>query len=532
MGGAVLQGLELADQTAELFAGAQILQRDLEGLVPGAGQGRGGAGAPQRQGGVQQDLPPADGADHGVGVDFDVAQRHAGGVVGVDHDDRTAEPMKGDGVRVRPRLSAITPASTAPRPRPPCASGIRTPAKPISPKPRHRSGDRPSGSRSSRSLRRWSSGACSARKPSAASWSIVCSSVRIRGIGVPGLCGGRTPPPLRGPPPHCVGRRRRGSGARQLQQVFGDDVQLNLAGPALDGIGLGAQPVAGGGAAVRAFALPFQGVDPAGRHPQFVAALVQFRAVVFQHGGDGRMGLFGLHLIAGPLHRQAEGGGVDLQFGDPGAQHGVVQPALGVGADRLQGSLGQGTAGADLAHGADHGPLMGQQIFGHVPAAVQRADQVFLLHPHIVEEGFAEGGLAADQGDGPGGDARRLHVEQDEGDAQMFGRLRIGADQAEDPVGLVGVGGPDLLAVDDPVVAAILRLGLDRGQVGAGAGLGIALAPADFAAHDLGQEPLLLFFGPEGQKRRAQHPDAETGQGRLGLDAPQLRRQHLGLFAA
>ncbi|MNQ58861.1 hypothetical protein D3C85_730790 [compost metagenome] len=82
---------------------------------------------------------------------------------------RTDEPMRGEGVRVRPRLSAMTPASTAPRPEPPSSSGMMTPAKPISPKARHRSRETPSGSRLSRSFRRCAMGACSFRKPSAAS---------------------------------------------------------------------------------------------------------------------------------------------------------------------------------------------------------------------------------------------------------------------------------------------------------------------------------------------------------------------------
>ncbi len=114
----------------------------------------------------------------------------------------------------------------------------------------------------------------------------------------------------------------------------------------------------------------------------------------------------------------------------------------------------------------------------------------------------------------------------------MLGRLGVGADQAEDPVGLVGVGGPDLLAVDDPVVALIHGAGLDGGEVGPGARFGIALTPADLAAHDGRQEALFLFLGAEGQQGRPQHPDAETVERRMGLDAAQLGGQHLGLFAA
>ena len=60
----------------------------------------------------------------------------------------------------------------------------------------------------------------------------------------------------------------------------------------------------------------------------------------------------------------------------------------------------------------------------------------------------------------------------------------IGADQEEAPVGELGQGGPGLLAVDQVVllaVVAVIRsaLGLQRGEVGAGARLGIALAPPD-----------------------------------------------------
>ena len=34
--------------------------------------------------------------------------------------------------------------------------------------------------------------------------------------------------------------QRHGSGSRQVQKVFGDDVELHLGGAALDGVGLGA----------------------------------------------------------------------------------------------------------------------------------------------------------------------------------------------------------------------------------------------------------------------------------------------------
>ncbi|MNV10122.1 hypothetical protein D3C71_1006350 [compost metagenome] len=99
VGGAVLQGLKLADQLAELLAGAQVFKRHLEGLVARPDQRRCGAGPAQHERGVQRPLPLARGADHGVGVHHHIGQGHAGGVVSVDHDgalDRDAGGLRVD----------------------------------------------------------------------------------------------------------------------------------------------------------------------------------------------------------------------------------------------------------------------------------------------------------------------------------------------------------------------------------------------------------------------------------------------------
>src|SRR6202044_1407714 len=98
---------------------------------------------------------------------------------------------------------------------------------------------------------------------------------------------------------------------------------------------------------------------------------------------------------------------------------------------------------------------------------------------HIVEESLAEGRAARNQKNRFGRDTLGGHVEQDEADAVMLFGSRIGPHQAEDPVGEVGVGGPDLLAGDDEIVAVALGAGLQRGEVRSGIWLGIALAPAD-----------------------------------------------------
>ena len=94
---------------------------------------------------------------------------------------------------------------------------------------------------------------------------------------------------------------------------------------------------------------------------------------------------------------------------------------------------------------------------------------------------------------GPDLDAVLAHRHEQVGDALVLGRVAVGAGQHEAPVGPVGQRGPHLLAVDHPLVAVELGAGLDVGEVGAGVGLAVALAPQLGAGDDPGQEPGLLL---------------------------------------
>ncbi|BAU82506.1 NAD(FAD)-utilizing dehydrogenase [Streptomyces laurentii] len=62
---------------------------------------------------------------------------------------------------------------------------------------------------------------------------------------------------------------------------------------------------------------------------------------------------------------------------------------------------------------------------------------------------------------------------------------------------MVGERGPGLLAVHDPVAAVAVAdgAGADGGEVGAGAGFAVALAPQFFDCSDPWEEPGLLFLG-------------------------------------
>ena len=94
----------------------------------------------------------------------------------------------------------------------------------------------------------------------------------------------------------------------------------------------------------------------------------------------------------------------------------------------------------------------------------------------------------------------------------------VGAAHHEAPVRPLGVGGPHLLAGDDPLVAVEHGLGLHVGEVGAGVGLGVALAPQLGARADGVEEAALLLVGAVGDEGGAEqalphHVDPGRGVG-------------------
>ena len=98
-----------------------------------------------------------------------------------------------------------------------------------------------------------------------------------------------------------------------------------------------------------------------------------------------------------------------------------------------------------------------------------------------------------------------------------FGAVGVGAGEHEDPVGEVAGRRPDLLAVDDPLVAVEHGPAAEVAEVGAGVGLGVALAPEVLAGSGCGAGSALLLVGPPLEHRVADHLDAEhvvAGAGR------------------
>ena len=95
----------------------------------------------------------------------------------------------------------------------------------------------------------------------------------------------------------------------------------------------------------------------------------------------------------------------------------------------------------------------------------------------LVKKTSLNSARAVDLLDGADLDARLLHGHEEVGDAGVLGRVGVGAGQQEDVVGVLGLGGPHLLAVDDPLVAVELGPRLEAGQVDPGVGLAEPLAP-------------------------------------------------------
>ena len=81
-----------------------------------------------------------------------------------------------------------------------------------------------------------------------------------------------------------------------------------------------------------------------------------------------------------------------------------------------------------------------------------------------------------------------------------------GAHQRDHPVGVLRVGGPDLLARHFPPAVDATRARAHGGEIGARARLAHADAEAELAARDRGQKRLALLFRAEAQQQRPALP--------------------------
>jgi hypothetical protein len=159
------------------------------------------------------------------------------------------------------------------------------------------------------------------------------------------------------------------------------------------------------------------------------------------------------------------------------------------------------------ALGRDEDPLGIHAVEDVAEALALLADQVLGRHFQILDEHL--GRVVVDERlDRPNVDAialGRLEIDQEHGKA--FGALldlipRRRASEEQHQVGVKGARGPDLLPVDDVMVAIPDRAGLDLGGVGSGRRFGDAESlQAQLSGRDGGQVALLLLIAAVPQQR-------------------------------
>ena len=133
-------------------------------------------------------------------------------------------------------------------------------------------------------------------------------------------------------------------------------------------------------------------------------------------------------------------------------------------------------------------PLEAEQRHGDGPAVVDAADHV---RPSGTSASVKKTSLNSDSPEiiligrtsTPGW---RMSTSRN-ADPLVLRCVGVGAGEHEDVVGEVAGGRPDLLPVDDPLVAVEHGPAAEVAEVGAGVGLGVALAPQVLAGEDAGQ---------------------------------------------
>src|SRR6266404_4146506 len=90
-----------------------------------------------------------------------------------------------------------------------------------------------------------------------------------------------------------------------------------------------------------------------------------------------------------------------------------------------------------------------------------------------------------------------MQVNQKETDAGLRAGFRVRAHQAENPIGVLGVSGPQLGATHNILGALAPRGTLQAGEIRTGVGLGISLAPVVITSENSRQITLPLCVGAE-----------------------------------
>jgi hypothetical protein len=149
--------------------------------------------------------------------------------------------------------------------------------------------------------------------------------------------------------------------------------------------------------------------------------------------------------------------------------------------------------------------LEAQSRHRDLPAAALLTEDICDRDPDAGEEHLGETVRTVQLAKWPNLHAGAVHWDHQKSQGLMSGRRVSGAHQSEHPVRPCAEGSPDLLAVDDVLVAVADRTSPYRGQVAARLGLGEPLAPHVFTAQYPRQPPRLLLVGAKGDDRTDAH---------------------------
>src|SRR5213593_990038 len=418
----------------------------------------------------------------------------------------------GPGTAARPISSRRIAVSTMPSPLPPCASGRERPSQPSSPISFHSVSLSPRGS--SQSSRTVAGVMCSSRKARAEFFSNCWSELnakfmasRLQTIGA-----------------HFLG---------QAEHAFADDVLLDLGGARVDGSLARPQergrPRAGlARGRVDLLELLARRHELAPRpqdlERQLVVALLELRV---RELGDRRRRAGGLAAVQRGEHAQPRVA-LDLELGvdlsQLGADAWVLDERPAVAPELFRGAheLVEGDRVARDAPEGVRAALEAERGLRDLPPLVQATDEIAPIGAGVGHEDLGEERGAGDLPERADLDARLAHVEEEARDALVLWRLRVGAGEQDPPVGDGPARGPDLLAVDDEVVALVLGARLEAREVRAGIGLGVELTPDLFGREHLLQVALLLPVGAVNDDRRPDEPDPESVDGGRRVDTRHL----------
>jgi hypothetical protein len=165
---------------------------------------------------------------------------------------------------------------------------------------------------------------------------------------------------------------------------------------------------------------------------------------------------------------------------------------------------------------AEHHPFV-VELSGHQPpAGVLLPDPHRDRNPHVGIVGRVDVVRTVVRDDRRPGEPGIAGVDDQDGDAFVARRVRVGTAGQPDVVGVVGTGGENLLPIDQVAVAVPDGPGAQCRQVGARPWLGVADGEMHVPGQDPRQEELLLLRGAVSLQCRADGLQGDGGQRHVG----------------